>query len=56
MDCGTSGTDIYFNFIGSYYPPCETISEEERIAAIDAEQLRKRQEKANGPANANSRS
>ena len=45
MDCGTSGTDIYFNFIGSYYPPCETISEEERIAAIDAEQLRKKQEK-----------
>ena len=37
--------DIYFNFIGSYYPPCETISEEERIAAIDAEQLRKKQEK-----------
>ena len=37
--------DIYFNFIGSYYPPCETVSEEERIAAIDAEQLRKKQEK-----------
>ena len=37
--------DIYFNFIGSYYPPCEAVSEEERIAAIDAEQLRKKQEK-----------
>ncbi len=37
--------DIYFNFIGSYYPPCETVSEEARIAAIDAEQLRKKQEK-----------
>ena len=37
--------DIYFNFIGSYYPPCETVSEEERIAAIDAEQLHKKQEK-----------
>lgn len=37
--------DIYFNFIGSYYPPVETISEEERIAAIEAEQLRKKQEK-----------
>ena len=37
--------DIYFNFIGSYYPPCETVSEEDRIAAIDAEQLRKKQEK-----------
>ena len=38
--------DIYFNFIGNYYPPVETISEEERIAAIEAEQLRKKQEKA----------
>ena len=37
--------DIYFNFIGNYYPPVETISEEERIAAIEAEQLRKKQEK-----------
>ena len=27
--------DIYFNFIGNYYPPVETISEEERIAAIN---------------------
>lgn len=38
--------DIYFNFIGNYYPPIETVSEEERIAAIEAEQLRKKQEKA----------
>ena len=37
--------DIHFNFIGSYYPPVETVSEEERIAAIDAEQKRKKQEK-----------
>ena len=37
--------DIHFNFIGNYYPPVETISEEERIAAIEAEQLRKKQEK-----------
>ena len=37
--------DIHFNFIGNYYPPEETISEEERIAAIEAEQLRKKQEK-----------
>ena len=37
--------DIYFNFIGNYYPPVETVSEEERIAAIEAEQLRKKQEK-----------
>ena len=37
--------DIYFNFIGNFYPPVETISEEERIAAIEAEQLRKKQEK-----------
>lgn len=37
--------DVYFNFIGNYYPPVETISEEERIAAIEAEQLRKKQEK-----------
>ena len=37
--------DIYFNFIGNYYPPEETISEEERIAAIEADQLRKKQEK-----------
>lgn len=32
--------------IGNYYPPVETVSEEERIAAIEAEQLRKKQEKA----------
>ena len=38
--------DIYFSFIGNYYPPVETVSEEERIAAIEAEQLRKKQEKA----------
>ncbi len=37
--------DIHFNFIGNYYPPVETISEEERVAAIEAEQLRKKQEK-----------
>ena len=37
--------DIPFNFIGNYYPPEETISEEERIAAIEADQLRKKQEK-----------
>ena len=37
--------DIYFNFIGNYYPPAEAVSEEERIAAIEAEQLRKKQEK-----------
>ena len=37
--------DIYFNFIGNYYPPVETISEEERRAAIEAEQLRKKREK-----------
>ena len=38
--------DIHFNFIGNYFPPTETVSEEERIAAIEAEQLRKRQEKS----------
>ena len=32
--------DIHFNFIGNYYPPVETVSEEERIAVIEAEQLR----------------
>lgn len=37
--------DIHFNFIGNYYPPEETISEEERIAAIEADQLRKKLEK-----------
>lgn len=31
--------DIHFNFIGNYYPPVEAVSEEERIAAIEAEQL-----------------
>mgnify|MGYP002541886193 CR=1 FL=1 len=38
--------DIHFNFIGQFYPPAETISEEERIAAIEAEQQRKKDEKA----------
>ncbi len=38
--------DIHFNFIGHFYPPTETISEEERIAAIEVEQQRKKQEKA----------
>lgn len=38
--------DIHFNFIGSYYPPVEDISEEERIAAIDAERERKKKEKS----------
>lgn len=38
--------DIHFNFIGNYFPPAETVSEEERIAAIEAEQLRKRQKKS----------
>lgn len=28
--------DVYFNFIGNYLPPMATISEEERIAMIDA--------------------
>ena len=37
--------DIHFNFIGQFYPPAETISEEERIAAIDAEQQQRKQEK-----------
>ena len=31
--------DIHFNLIGNYYPPVETVSEEERIAAIEAKQL-----------------
>ena len=48
--------DIHFNFIGNYYPPVETVSEEERIAAIEAEQLRKKQEKANARKNAESKS
>ena len=34
--------DIHFNFIGNYYPPVEAVSEEERIAAIEAEQQRKK--------------
>lgn len=38
--------DIHFNFIGHYYPPMETTSEEERIAAIEADQKRKKAEKA----------
>lgn len=33
--------DIYFNFIGNYVPPMLEISEEERIAAIDAQQKEK---------------
>ena len=37
--------DIHFSFIGNYYPPTETISEEERIANIEAEQQRKKKEK-----------
>ena len=37
--------DIHFNFIGNYYPPVEAVSEKERIAAIEAEQQRKKQEK-----------
>lgn len=37
--------DIHFNFIGNYYPAVEAVSEEERIAAIEAEQQRKKQEK-----------
>lgn len=48
--------DIHFNFIGNYYPPVETVSEEERIAAIEAEQLRKKQERANARKNAESKS
>ena len=34
--------DIYFNFIGSYAPPAPEMTEEERIAAIDAQQAEKR--------------
>lgn len=37
--------DIHFNFIGHFYPPAETVSEEDRIAAIDAEQQQRKQEK-----------
>ena len=37
--------DIYFNFIGSYVPPADVPSEEERIAAIENEHLQKRREK-----------
>ena len=37
--------DIHFNFIGSYLPPDQTLSEEERIAEIDAQRLVKQQEK-----------
>ena len=37
--------DIYFNFIGSYAPPADVPSEEERIAAIENEHLQKRREK-----------
>ena len=45
--------DIHFNFIGNYYPPCETVSEEERIAAIDAE--RQSRKKAKGQRSAENR-
>lgn len=45
--------DVYFNFIGNYYPPCETVSEEERIAAIDAE--RQSRKKAKGQRSAENR-
>ena len=34
--------DVYFNFIGNYLPPMQEITEEERIAMIDAECDRKR--------------
>ena len=37
--------DIHFNFVGDYSPPMETVSEEERMAAIEARQFRKKQEK-----------
>ena len=37
--------DIHFAFIGEFLPPDETVSEEARIAAIDAEAEAKRQEK-----------
>ena len=48
--------DIHFNFIGNYYPPVEAVSEEERIAAIEAEQLRKSRNRANARKNAESKS
>ena len=38
--------DIHFNFIGQFSPPAGTISDEEHIAAIEEERLRKKQEKA----------
>ena len=47
--------DIHFNFIGHFYPPAETITEEERIAAIEAEQQRKKREKAKRAAEAQKR-
>ena len=37
--------DIYFNFIGNYVPPVAEISEEERIAAIEARQKEKAEAK-----------
>ena len=37
--------DVHFNFIGNYFPPCETISVEKRIAAIDAEREYRQKEK-----------
>jgi len=37
--------DIHFNFIGNSYPHAEPISEEKRMGEIQADQLRKKQEK-----------
>ena len=37
--------DIYFNFIGNYVPPVAEVSEEERIAAIEARQKEKAEAK-----------
>ena len=37
--------DIYFNFIGNYLPPMPEISEEERIAQIEAEKAAKKKAK-----------
>lgn len=37
--------DIYFNFIGNYAPPVAEVSEEERIAAIEARQKEKAEAK-----------
>ena len=38
--------DIHFAFIGDFLPPSDPISEEERVAAIDAEAEAKRREKS----------